>query len=86
MVELACEGEREEGFMSSYAKVRKELVEQRQDDGARCRQCHGPAEWATLSSYGGLCGSCYGSYCREPLKAGAVWNGPRGNAGDAVKL
>lgn len=33
----------------------------------RCRVCDNTAAYATLSSYGGMCGHCYAEYCRRPM-------------------
>lgn len=66
--------------MSNYAKVRKELAEQRSDDKPKCRRCKGDAPWQTLSDHGGMCFPCYAAYCREPQKwpdIGDKRNGPR---------
>jgi hypothetical protein len=48
----------------SYAKVRKELVEQSQTDRLPCRYCGTPTLRETLTMYGARCPSCYEAYCR----------------------
>lgn len=50
----------------SLVEIRKQMAQQAaQERHLECRTCRTPTAYETLSSYGGLCGSCYGRYCRE---------------------
>ncbi len=65
--------------MSTYAKVRKALLEQHDANGqnaahARCVCCGDHAEFKVLSTLGGRCSTCYGRYLREPRQHAALPN------------
>lgn len=63
---------------STYREVRKKLQEDAGEvGGLKCRRCKCITTSDTLSSYGGLCGPCYGVYCREQT-AGIKGTAPEG--------
>lgn len=44
---------------------RKTAEKMGEDDRMPCRWCKEPTERVTLSEFGGRCGACYRSYCRD---------------------
>lgn len=62
--------------LGKVRQIRQETARRMgEDDGLSCWRCRQSANRETLSAYAGMCGPCFGAYCRETRAPAPITGG-----------